>query len=415
VDGEIGRIEFAAHSVNCEGMTCFNTAVDLFPALASREYYRTVGFNELALQLSANMSYRKTSEFLNRVRWQTDNGTPMRTLASIVEDEGQNSQTALEELALQVFETHNFSKEGVPTEDGEFDELSPTEVSFSHHDINAAIRQYNQDKKDAFQIDVDAAKQLYEQPANTVNVSIDDVGVKKQKETGRSVSKLPKESREYVQNTIAHIEKEDRRYILNGTSTGHVLQLLIAFLLYNNLLRENYLVFFVDGARSLQATILTMFQWFGNFRVILDWYHLEKKCEYELSLALRGIKIRKKILEELLPLLWLGKIDDAITFLRSIPTESLKTGQSTDRLIGYFERNRANIPCYALRKKLGLRNSSNKGEKANDQCVASRQKHQGMSWSKPGSVALATISAMQINKEHKTWCSCRKLNFRLVS
>ena len=46
------------------------------------------------------------------------------------------------------------------------------------------------------------------------------------------------------------------------------------------------------------------------------------------------------------------------------------------------------IPCYALREALDLQNSSNPGEKANDLCVAARQKHQGMSWSRNGSVAL---------------------------
>jgi hypothetical protein len=39
------------------------------------------------------------------------------------------------------------------------------------------------------------------------------------------------------------------------------------------------------------------------------------------------------------------------------------------------------IPVYAVRRQLGLRNSSNRGEKANDLLVAARQKHNGMSWS----------------------------------
>ncbi len=60
-----------------------------------------------------------------------------------------------------------------------------------------------------------------------------------------------------------------------------------------------------------------------------------------------------------------------------------------------------NIPCYALRQRLGLRISSNRAEKANDLVVAKRQKHNGMSWSKPGPLGLANVSAIFLNKEDK--------------
>lgn len=252
---------------------------------------------------------------------------------------------------------------------------------------------------------------MYENPGVTVNVSIDDVGVKKQKETGRSAEKSRKEKREYVHNTIAHVEKENHSYVLNGTSTPHVLKLLIAFLFHNQLFSVHHLQFFVDGARSLQLCLVNMFQWLPHVRIILDWYHLKKKCEYELSLVLKGSKIRNKILDELLPILWLGKLDAATVFLQNIDPLQIKSGQSVDRLIGYFERNRDYIPCYALRKQLGLRNSSNKGEKANDLCVADRQKHNGMSWSKPGSVALATVTALHVNNEQKRWRTNHSLAF----
>jgi len=56
-------------------------------------------------------------------------------------------------------------------------------------------------------------------------------------------------------------------------------------------------------------------------------------------------------------------------------------------LITYLHRNQACIPCYALRKKLGLRISSNPVEKANDLVVSNRQKHNGMSWSADGQPA----------------------------
>jgi hypothetical protein len=81
----------------------------------------------------------------------------------------------------------------------------------------------------------------------------------------------------------------------------------------------------------------------------------------------------------------------------------------------YLERNTPYIPCYAIRKKLGLRNSSSIGEKMNDLIVSSRQKHNGMSWSKDGSVALATITSLKRNRENNKWFEERELNYKLAS
>jgi hypothetical protein len=47
--------------------------------------------------------------------------------------------------------------------------------------------------------------------------------------------------------------------------------------------------------------------------------------------------------------------------------------------------------------------------------IADRQKHNGMSWSKDGSVALASIKALHLNKEYKNWYCHDKVDFKLVS
>ena len=86
-----------------------------------------------------------------------------------------------------------------------------------------------------------------------------------------------------------------------------------------------------------------------------------------------------------------------------------------EKLVGYLHRNKPYIPCYAIRKQLGLRNSSNIGEKMNDLIVSERQKHNGMSWSKPGSVALASVTALKRNKETKRWFEKRELEFKMAA
>jgi hypothetical protein len=84
-------------------------------------------------------------------------------------------------------------------------------------------------------------------------------------------------------------------------------------------------------------------------------------------------------------------------------------------LIHYLEKNRPMIPVYSLRRELELRNSSNRGEKANDLIVAERQKNNGMSWSKSGSVALASVTALKKNREHQKWFQNAEFEFKLAS
>ena len=73
-----------------------------------------------------------------------------------------------------------------------------------------------------------------------------------------------------------------------------------------------------------------------------------------------------------------------------------------------------NVTCYALRRELNLRISSNRVEKANDIVVATRQKHNGMSWSKSGSGALAIITAARINGELEKWMATGEVEFKMV-
>jgi hypothetical protein len=248
----------------------------------------------------------------------------------------------------------------------------------------------------------------YEVEADSVQVSIDPVGVKKQKQKRQDNAARGK--RELVYQTVAHVQHGQQVYSLNGSCIGLVLELILAFLLHNDLLKYN-LVFFVDGQRSLHNAILTRFAWFGPLQLILDWYHLQQKCQTLLSVALKGRDQPKQVLQQLLALLWLGLVERAIALLRTIDPAQIKDQTRLDDLIGYFQRQQPYIPCFAVRKGLGLRNSSNLGEKANDLLVSARQKHNGMSWSPAGSVALAALTALVRNNEHLLWFRHQTLRF----
>jgi hypothetical protein len=75
---------------------------------------------------------------------------------------------------------------------------------------------------------------------------------------------------------------------------------------------------------------------------------------------------------------------------------------------------RSYIPCYALRKALGLRNSSNREEKANDIIVAKRQKRSRMSWSRAGSSRIAIIACLRKNGELNERLHNKTISFKLV-
>jgi hypothetical protein len=100
--------------------------------------------------------------------------------------------------------------------------------------------------------------------------------------------------------------------------------------------------------------------------------------------------------------------------LAAIPKEDIKDSKAIERLIGYLERNRKWIPCYAMRSKLKLPNSSNPVERCNNLVTANRQKHHGMRWSENGSYALTALNAVTANNATKQWVEDRIIPFTLV-
>ena len=411
VDGEVGRFQFKTHKVVTERGTVFDSAKDIFRTLHSKEWYRTQGFNELAFDLVVDESYRKADKKLNRVRREGKGGTPSRTLANVVEIEGKKIDGHIKSKAADIFKEYDFACNGVPNDNSRIYGIELERAKIKDYVVKEAIEKYNRFKEDDLKIDEEQSLRYYEESSSTVNMSVDDVGVKKQVEhrEKNEIKKL-----KYVRNTIVHIENVKEKYFLNAESTISVLPIIIAFLLYNRLM-NSYLQFFVDGEQSLHAAILGKFSWHKSFGILLDWYHLKKKCETELSLAMNNKNKRNLVLGEVLKYLWIGKIDKVINVLISIDSTCIKSSKNIDVLIKYLERNRNYIPCYALRKELGLRNSSNKGEKSNDMIVSERQKHNGMSWSKDGSISLATVTTAHLNDELHKWFDKGVIDFKLVS
>lgn len=413
VDGEVGRFYFTTHQVKDHNGVAYNTATDLFPSLKGKEWYRTVGFKEIAIILGDVVhSYRTTAKLINRVRYQPTDGTPYRTLQANTETEGAKLIDYLEKKTTNILKRNRFSQDGDYEGDPEvYDSCEPV-VLPQQQIISASDR-----VSDQYPLSELLCNPVcFEDPANSINIAMDDVGVKRQRETRSKDSADTDESqkRKSAYNTVIRINHDSKRYSLVGGGMKLTLRYLIAFLLSNKL-TGNRFQFFTDGHTVLNDTIRNCFKWYPHWGIILDWYHLVKKCKELLSLALRGRLIRNEILAGLMPLLWHGLTDRAIELLKQIEPEKIKNDEKLAKLVAYLERNNEMIPCYALRKNLGLCNSSAIGEKMNDLIVSARQKHNGMSWSKNGSLALATLTAAKLNGESQVWLEKKDLPFKLAA
>jgi hypothetical protein len=177
----------------------------------------------------------------------------------------------------------------------------------------------------------------------------------------------------------------------------------------------------LSGARRLlvlgdgAAWIRTWFEGLGISpkAMIICWWHLRKRCYEQLSSA-GGPKERRRVFEkELLGQLWEGKVAAAIELLRGA-LEWVRNPAAIEELMAYLERRRGYIPDYQQRRRAGLWIASTRVEKYNDWAVSARCKHQGMSWSPQGVLALAVLEATRRNGELDDWRRNRVLPERAL-
>ncbi len=414
IDAEIGRLGIDTFEIREGKKPVFTTEKDVFPETGSREHYKTACFRELVVFFPCDETFRRSADKINRVLWRQEKADQVqsRTIANLVEREGDSVQVCLKEKAEQILSCHGFNTDGKLLEK-KF-ELIAEEVVLPQARVCKMIDELNAENPKEHHITLSELHETFEDPTQVkANISLDDVCCKKQKAGGRRKGSPPKEKREMVNNTVAHIQNRMKAtYTLNTPTITQMMIIVLAFLLHNGLMSiPGQLVFFTDGARDLRSAIQNMFS-FLPFKIILDWYHLQKKCKDLLSMAINGKQIKNQLLGELLAWLWLGKVDMAMKILRNVKEDAIKNKKELENLINYFDRNRSCIPCYALRKKLGLRVSSNHVEKANDVVVSNRQKHNGMSWSADGSTSLATLTAVRCNSEDSNWLLKHDISFQ---
>lgn len=194
------------------------------------------------------------------------------------------------------------------------------------------------------------------------------------------------------------------RYV-SGTGATFLTVLLALVLLCAG--RDRRLLVLADGARWIRTWVLSLQERWGATSLILDWFHLCKRCREWASMFCRGRGAKKALLRTLFRQLWRGEVDAALATLEGYRGEA-RNVEWLDKLISYLEERRPFIPDYGERRRTCQYIGSGQVEKANDQIVAQRQKGAGMRWSLDTSDALAALRTLVLNDDWDAyWCHRR--------
>ena len=387
-------------------------------SLKPKQRLRSRSFCELNLRLVSKLSYRETADVLNRVLHRDESvSVKTSTLEDWVESYGESLSEGYMSKAEEILDSYDIDKQsGIISEEAS---LPPSVLNpelpavIGEKQTRHLITEYNRgrDRMTKLKYD-DLASPIEDGPGKCCYISVDDIGVRFQKPERKGKCK---KGRSFIENTVIHIQAEGKQYTLTAIGMDKAFKLLVAFLLENRLMEDYRLVFFSDGATCIRDNIEKHFG-FRQYTIILDWLHLEKKCNEFLSMGIKGAKDEKlRIKKELASILWTGRHQNAICYLESLKKSQVRNAVKIEELKDYIRRKSPNLTCYELRHELNLRISSNRVEKANDLVVAARQKHNGMSWSKNGSGALAVITATMINGELDRWMTKHRIDYRMAS
>ena len=249
-----------------------------------------------------------------------------------------------------------------------------------------------------------------------------------------------KEKSKFIKHIDIRVETDEGgRYNITSTDIDDAFRQLLAFLLESGLINR-YQHFFVDGEKLLKTTIDDYFKYWHH-RVLLDEYHVDEKIDNLTSLGIKSDRVPspwelpiyyvrgpKKGQIKYQPMTSLsrvyasvlksaihyGNVDEAIDYIRHIDPKAVANQGYLNDLIEYIEYRRNMIPCYALRKKAGLKNSSNSSELCNELLVSERQKvDDRMHWGEEGSAALASLTAAFVNRADNLWFGKHKIKFEM--
>lgn len=163
------------------------------------------------------------------------------------------------------------------------------------------------------------------------------------------------------------------------------------------------LVAITDGATCIRNRVQRIFG--KKVLIILDWYHLRKKIWEQMSRVGLRKADKETYTNTILDELWCGNLADCLVYMEQalLPMITPDKRIILEDLLRYLDKHKAEIVDYRSRYLLPKTIGSGRGEKANNQIVAIRQKNNGMAWSEAGSAALATLKCLHLNQEWETF------------
>ncbi len=271
--------------------------------------------------------------------------------------------------------------------------------------LDAAQRQAIQDSAPLPEPEYVACADLYAPQSTEFVVMTDGIGVKAQKPT-REKAGQPKtakvEKRHDTDVLILARRTGGEQLLCEGVSGSWTLvEAARSFLKREWSGAVLPVVALTDGAKTIRADLSALFG--QGVRIVLDWYHLEKRVYEQLSMAAHSMQERQSWQKQALGLLWRGKVEAVTAFLCGLSARSTK---ALSDLLGYLDKHASEIIDYERRQRAGKPIGSGRMEKCVDQVVGHRQKGKGMSWSKAGSRALALLKVAELNARPIAQAAC---------
>lgn len=218
------------------------------------------------------------------------------------------------------------------------------------------------------------------------------------------VRRPERKSKLYIR-TARMATREGFRY-LSGCGETVLDQLYLLLLLCGGL--HKWVTLLGDGARWIRRFLVERLAAFPHKELVLDWYHLVKKCCELTSMICRGRKAKASLMGRLIPRLWHGQMDEAITQLEAHRAEC-RNEEKLDELIDYLTARKPYIVNYQERRAKRIYIGSGHAEKACDLIVARRQKHKGMHWSDATADGLAALKTLVLNRGWDLYWQDRKV------
>ena len=181
------------------------------------------------------------------------------------------------------------------------------------------------------------------------------------------------------------------------SGTGAVVLRQLSLLLFFCAGWSGWVTLLGDGAKWLRNFFETELNAFTRKELLLDWYHLRRKCADFAGMICSSREDKKVLKRKLHALLWKGQVDSALEALEACRPQT-KNEQKLQELMDYLRARKAYIVNYNERRRKQQYIGSAHAEKACDLIVAKRQKNRGMHWSEETADALAALKTVVLNR-----------------